>query len=127
MRTTTTASGRDGRGTGRPPLALVGDPVLMLLDEARGWVADDPRAALSSVLKIVGLLRDRCASSTVVLSPAERRVVMFAAEGVPNREIAENLYLSVRTVESHLSHAYVKLGVRTKAELAARWTIEDAS
>ncbi len=42
----------------------------------------------------------------------------LAAAGRTNREIAETLYLSVRTVETHLSHAYRKLGVRSRTELA---------
>lgn len=107
-------------------LSLVEDPVLALLDMARRDVLRDPRVALAEVLQTVGLLRDRCAPSSGTLSPAERRVVRFAAGGLPNREIAEHLYLSVRTVECHLSHAYAKLGVRTKAELAALWAIEEA-
>lgn len=52
------------------------------------------------------------------LTPSERRVARLAAEGRVNREIAAALYLSVRTVEFHLSGSYRKLGVRSRAELA---------
>jgi DNA-binding NarL/FixJ family response regulator len=52
------------------------------------------------------------------LTPTEERVAMLAAAGRTNREIAETLFLSVRTVESHLSHAYQKIGVRSRTELA---------
>jgi DNA-binding CsgD family transcriptional regulator len=53
------------------------------------------------------------------LTPTEGRVARLAAAGRTNREIAGSLFLSVRTVESHLSHAYAKLGVRSRTELAA--------
>ena len=56
------------------------------------------------------------------LTPAEERVVDLAAEGHPNKEIAARLFLSVHTVELHLTHAYAKLGVRSRAELAHRMT-----
>ena len=56
------------------------------------------------------------------LTAAEQRVVELAAEGHPNKEIAARLFLSVHTVELHLSHAYSKLGVRSRAELAHRMT-----
>jgi DNA-binding CsgD family transcriptional regulator len=52
------------------------------------------------------------------LTPAERRVVELAAEGRANKEIAQALFVSVRTVEAHLTHAYAKLGVRSRGQLA---------
>lgn len=54
------------------------------------------------------------------LSESERRIAALAADGRSNKEIAAALYLSVRTVETHLSHIYRKLGVRSRTELAAR-------
>jgi len=53
------------------------------------------------------------------LTEAEQRVASLAAAGRTNREIAETLFLSARTVESHLSHTYHKLGVRSRTELAS--------
>jgi DNA-binding CsgD family transcriptional regulator len=53
------------------------------------------------------------------LTPTERRVALMAAAGRTNREIADALFLSVRTVAGHLSHIYRKLGVRSRTELAA--------
>jgi DNA-binding CsgD family transcriptional regulator len=52
------------------------------------------------------------------LTGAEARVAKLAAAGRTNREIADALFMSVRTVEAHLSHAYAKLGVRSRTELA---------
>jgi pimeloyl-ACP methyl ester carboxylesterase/DNA-binding CsgD family transcriptional regulator len=53
------------------------------------------------------------------LSPRERDVMKLVAEGLSNEEIAERLFLSVRTVERHLSNVYVKLRVSGKAARAA--------
>ena len=53
------------------------------------------------------------------LTDAERNVARLAAAGFRNREIAEQLFLSVRTVEGHLSDVYAKLGIRSRTELAA--------
>jgi DNA-binding CsgD family transcriptional regulator len=54
------------------------------------------------------------------LTPAERRVVELAAAGLANKEIAQSLFVSVRTVEVHLKHAYAKLGIRSRTQLARR-------
>jgi DNA-binding CsgD family transcriptional regulator len=54
------------------------------------------------------------------LSPQERTVANLVAEGLSNREIATRLTLSVKTIEYHLSNAYDKLGIRSRAALAAR-------
>ncbi|MBL8928078.1 MAG: AAA family ATPase [Pseudonocardia sp.] len=51
------------------------------------------------------------------LSPSERTVVQLVVEGASNREAAAALFLSVRTVENHLAHAYRKLGIRSRTEL----------
>ena len=53
------------------------------------------------------------------LSAQERRVASMALEGLSNREIAEALFLTRRTVEMHLTGAYRKLGVTGRAELPA--------
>jgi DNA-binding CsgD family transcriptional regulator len=54
------------------------------------------------------------------LTAAERRVAALAAEGKTNREVAAALFLGERTVASHLTHVYAKLGVRSRTELARR-------
>ncbi len=54
------------------------------------------------------------------LTPAELRVALLAADGLTTREICAQLYLSVKTVEFHLSRVYRKLGVRGRTELARR-------
>ena len=52
------------------------------------------------------------------LTAAERRVAKLVAEGRTNREVAAALFLGERTVETHLTHVYAKLGIRSRAELA---------
>jgi DNA-binding CsgD family transcriptional regulator len=53
------------------------------------------------------------------LSPSERQVVLLAAEGLTNPEIAARLFLSPRTVGSHLYRSFTKLGVSIRNQLAA--------
>lgn len=54
------------------------------------------------------------------LTPSERRVAQLAASGLTNREVAEELVISPKTVEAHLARAYRKLGIHSRAELGAR-------
>lgn len=56
----------------------------------------------------------------VGLTAAERRVAALVAEGKTNREVASALFLGERTVASHLTHIYAKIGVRSRTELARR-------
>jgi len=56
------------------------------------------------------------------LTAAERRTARMAADGLGNREIAQALFLSTKTVEWHLSRVYEKLGIRTRGELAGALT-----
>jgi DNA-binding CsgD family transcriptional regulator len=55
------------------------------------------------------------------LTPSERRAAELAALGRTNRAIAQQLYVTPKTVEVHLSSAYRKLGVTSRGELAAMW------
>jgi DNA-binding CsgD family transcriptional regulator len=57
------------------------------------------------------------ASGLDTLTPQERQIVRLAAEGLPNRDIAQRLYLSPRTVASHLYRSYPKLGVAGRHQL----------
>ena len=53
------------------------------------------------------------------LTAAEDRVARLAAEGLTNRTIAERLYVSERTVETHLTRAFDKLQIASRTALAA--------
>ena len=61
------------------------------------------------------------------LTPAEHRVADLAARGHSNREIAERLYVTQRTVETHLTHAFQKLDIGSRAELAVALTPRSAA
>ncbi|MEO1147748.1 MAG: response regulator transcription factor, partial [Cyanobacteria bacterium J06638_22] len=60
----------------------------------------------------------------VELTPTELRVVQYVARGMANREIAEELRVSQRTIESHVSNMLGKTGLHNRTELA-RWAIEN--
>src|SRR4029077_16896179 len=51
------------------------------------------------------------------LTPQQRQIVVLAAQGLTNREIAERLYLSPRTVSSHLYRSFPRLGITTRSQL----------
>ena len=53
------------------------------------------------------------------LTPSERRVAQMAVDGLTNREIAQALFLTRKTIEMHLHNAYGKLGIASRAELPA--------
>jgi pimeloyl-ACP methyl ester carboxylesterase/DNA-binding CsgD family transcriptional regulator len=77
---------------GRPPGRMAAAPVTRARRPATGWEA---------------------------LTDAEWRVAQLVADGLGNREVAGRLYLSRYTVETHLKHVFAKLGVSSRAELAA--------
>lgn len=59
------------------------------------------------------------------LTPTEHEVVMLVSEGLPNKEIATRLFVSPKTVATHLTHIYSKLGIRSRVQLAqqaSQWT-----
>jgi DNA-binding NarL/FixJ family response regulator len=77
-----------------------------------GWA----QAAAAELDRISG----RRAAPGGGLTPGERRVAELAAAGLSNKQVADQLYLSVTTVGSHLRGAYAKLGVTSRAQLARR-------
>jgi len=71
-------------------------------------------------LRSLGVRTWRRAAAGGVLTDREQEVARLVAEGATNREIAKVLFLSPKTVERHISNAFRKVGVRNRAELAAR-------
>jgi DNA-binding CsgD family transcriptional regulator len=61
--------------------------------------------------------RKRPASGWASLTPAELDVVRLVSEGLPNSDIATRLFVSPRTVQSHLTHVYTKLGLTSRVQL----------
>jgi predicted ATPase/class 3 adenylate cyclase/DNA-binding CsgD family transcriptional regulator len=62
--------------------------------------------------------RKRPASGWASLTPTERDVVRLVREGLANNDIAARLFISPRTVQTHLTHVYTKLGLTSRVQLA---------
>jgi DNA-binding CsgD family transcriptional regulator len=72
----------------------------------------------TSELRLSGARPRRLAlSGTQALTSSQSRIVSLAVAGLTNPEIADALFLSKKTVEGHLHHAYRKLGVRSRSDL----------
>jgi predicted ATPase/class 3 adenylate cyclase/DNA-binding CsgD family transcriptional regulator len=62
--------------------------------------------------------RKRAATGWGALTPAERDVVRLVSEGLGNKDIGARLFVSPRTVQTHLTHVFAKLGVTSRMQLA---------
>jgi predicted ATPase/class 3 adenylate cyclase/DNA-binding CsgD family transcriptional regulator len=83
----------------------------------------DEGAALSTEEAVAYLQRGRGgrkrpATGWASLTPAELNVVELVSEGLPNKDIAQRLFVSPRTVQAHLSNVYSKLGLTSRVQLA---------
>ncbi|HET9609557.1 MAG TPA: AAA family ATPase [Acidimicrobiales bacterium] len=110
-------AGRAWLAAGEPePASAVLTGALARFDAlgAAPWVAAAERALASTGRRRRAPRRPTGAD----LTPQEQAVVHVVARGASNREAADELFLSVKTVEHHLSRAYAKLGVRSRTELA---------
>ena len=98
------------------------DPLLRGLDLADRCGAAPIRARASTELAAIGVRPRRARLSGLEsLTPSERRVAEMAAEGLGNREIAQALFVTRKTVEKHLGNVYAKLDLRSRNELGARF------
>ncbi|WP_421121629.1 LuxR C-terminal-related transcriptional regulator [Aquihabitans daechungensis] len=86
---------------------------------ARAAAAVRRRVELTSICGPVRTPALDDAPAQAALTRREREVVELAAAGHSNREIAERLFVSLRTAEGHLHRAFAKLGVSDRSELAA--------
>ncbi len=104
---------RGERKAAREPLRRALD-----LAAAGGLVATAERARAE--LRVTGAKVHRAESSGLdSLTPSERRIVQLASDGASNPEIAQALFVTVKTVEMHLGNAYRKLGINSRRDLAA--------
>ncbi|MCP3989452.1 MAG: helix-turn-helix transcriptional regulator, partial [Actinomycetia bacterium] len=92
------------------------DVALFLSDVGGPW-AD--RAVALVTARQLSMTPSATESDPLGLTAREREVAREVADGLTNREIAERLFISIRTVTSHLDHIYTKLGIGSRAELVA--------
>ncbi len=94
-------------------------PLRRALDLATACGADGLADHVRGELHATGARpRREALSGPGALTPSERRVADLAAEGETNRDIAQTLFVTPKTVEVHLSNAYRKLGIKSRRELA---------
>jgi DNA-binding CsgD family transcriptional regulator len=108
---------------------LSGDPAISLLTQARdgferlGAVRDIAR--VDARLRALGVRRGRRGarrrptSGWDSLTQTECSVIDLVAEGLSNRQVGERLFVSRRTVQTHLAHVFTKLDISSRAQLAA--------
>jgi len=107
--------------TGRAAGRLLAEGRKLSPEEAVGLVlANEPDEPGRQSASRLGLRR----GSSSALTRREAEVAALAARGLTNRDIAAQLFLSVRTVEVHVDHVLTKLGFRTRTQLAA-WALEE--
>jgi DNA-binding CsgD family transcriptional regulator len=95
------------------------EPLAEALDLAARCGARPLAALARDELKATGARpRREWRTGVEALTPSELRIVRMAAEGHSNREIAQELYVTLKTVEGHLSRAYAKLGIEGRGELS---------
>ena len=106
-----------------------------LLDEAAAIHIDT--GASGDLVRVDALLRRlgtrrrrqqqlRPTTGWEALTRMERQVTVLVAEGLTNPEIGTRLYISRRTVETHLSHVFAKIGVSSRAQVAAEFARREA-
>lgn len=75
--------------------------------------------AREELLAAGGRPRREAVGGQGALTPSERRVAQLAAAGQGNRQIAQELFVTRRTVETHLTHVYAKLDIASREQIAA--------
>jgi DNA-binding CsgD family transcriptional regulator len=94
------------------------EPLLRALDLAERTGAAGLAAEVRQELLAVGARPRRAAlTGPDALTSTERRVAALAADGLSNRQIAEHLFVTQATVETHLRHAFRKLAITTRTDL----------
>jgi DNA-binding CsgD family transcriptional regulator len=103
------------------------EPLSLALDLAeRGGMKLLGRRAHAELLGTGARPRRSAVSGPAALTPSEHRIAVLAAQGQSNRSIAERLYVTQRTVETHLTHAFSKLQIATRAELNGAMNLDRA-
>jgi len=115
---------RDAAGAVSQARDILGDDrFTQAWEEGQGLTLDD--AVAYATRKSGG--RKRPATGWASLTPAEREVARLVSEGLRNDAIARRLFIAPGTVKVHLSHIFVKLGITTRAGLAAQAAAQDVT
>ena len=119
---------RERRGAVRPKLGFAGyESDVAALRDALGEEDFESAWAEGAALSVEEAIayaqrgrgeRKRAATGWGALTPAERDVVRLVSEGLGNKDIATRLFVSPRTVQTHLTHVYAKLSVTSRVQLA---------
>ena len=99
--------------------AAAREPLAEALDLAARCGARPLAARVREELRATGARpRREWRTGVEALTPSELRVARLAAEGRTNREIAHELYVTLKTIEGHLARAYTKLGIERRGQLS---------
>ncbi|HEX6127714.1 MAG TPA: tetratricopeptide repeat protein [Candidatus Limnocylindria bacterium] len=115
---------RAGAASARPLF----DEALDIFDRL---AADTESQRALAAMRSVGLRRGsrsprrRATAGWEALTDTERRVVELATAGLTNKQIGQRLFISPRTVQTHLAHVFGKLGLASRVELASRYGARD--
>jgi DNA-binding NarL/FixJ family response regulator len=96
------------------------DVLTVAAETAREIGARTEQQVAEKRLRALGVRTWRRGPGSALLTERERAVARLIAGGASNPEIAQELFLSRKTVERHVSNLFKKVGVRNRAELAAR-------
>jgi DNA-binding CsgD family transcriptional regulator len=104
-------------------------------EAAAAWCRSGQPRRAAAIARQANVLAERCEGATTLslqatdtrvrLTTAEHETALLAAAGRSNKEIAEELILSVRTIENRLQHVYEKLGISSRRELAIALGVDD--
>lgn len=108
------------RGYGNRQMRL--ENLKQAIDNVAGGQIWLPPTIVSKLIDVVGKSEDveKTKSRDTILnalSKREKEVALFVAKGMSNQEVADKVYVSLRTVKAHLSSIYEKTGVRNRLEL----------
>ncbi|MBM7773194.1 DNA-binding CsgD family transcriptional regulator [Actinokineospora baliensis] len=120
------ALAEDAAGHAGDAVELMEEALGVWLDAGATWDA----ARAKRALRRMGVRRrfrrePAAAGGWASLTQSELRVVRLVAEGLTNREVANRLFLSPHTVDSHLRHSFSKLGVNSRVELTRKVVVRD--
>ncbi|HEU0075169.1 MAG TPA: alpha/beta fold hydrolase [Dehalococcoidia bacterium] len=105
--------------------AAIPNARLVVLNSNENFLGDPGEFVATATAFINSVQADETAAPAEVamlpvgLSPREREVLRLIAQGLSNQQLADELVISVRTVERHINHIYEKLGIHNRAQAAA--------